>query len=159
LCFAWYRRGSFFFFLVHMKRYNHDGMIDYENSDGVMDDEELEGDHRRFFFPTFLLLFFPPILSLFNVSFCLKATTGFVCLIFKFQVDRKKTLRMMKATTLTFRNKSKTYPTWLTLRKKIKTYPTWLTLADTMLRASRLARLTLSRWLLWAHCTKAHKKI
>jgi hypothetical protein len=47
----------FFFFLVHMKRYNHDGMIDYENSDGVMDDEELEGDHRRFFFPTFLLLF------------------------------------------------------------------------------------------------------
>jgi len=87
---------------------------------GVMDDEELEGDHRRFFIPIFLLLFFPLILSLFNVSFCLKATTGFIYLLFKFQVDRKKTLRMMKATTLTFRNKIKTYPTWLTLRNKIK---------------------------------------
>jgi hypothetical protein len=106
---------------LYMNRSNYDGMTDYDNSDG--------GNGRwrtRGWSPSVLhshissTFFFPLILSLFNVSFCLKATTGFIYLLFKFQVDRKKTLRMMRATTLTFRNKIKTYPTWLTLRNKIK---------------------------------------
>ena len=115
LCFAWS-----FSFSLYMKRYSDDGMIDY--SDGRW---RTRGRSPSVLHSRISSTFFPLILSLFNVFFCSKATTLFIYLLFKFQVDRKKTLRMMKATTLTFRNKIKTYPTGLTLRNKIKNISHW----------------------------------